>query len=158
MYWSGSVGKTLHVGAATWCFFQGSSNAAWLRIWWVGPSKTIIKSTTIRFLYPAGKMRFFVNYPSVTLTRCLTPLVLYSWFHIPGLLFLVWYSWFYLLSDFRFQILYFKFDISDFIFRISGFIFHISYLTFQISYLGFQISDVIFQSSGFTFHITDFRL
>ena len=34
------------------------------------------------------------NYPSVTLTRCLfatwvEPLVLYSWFHIPGLLFLV---------------------------------------------------------------------
>ena len=85
---------------------------------------------------------------------------LYSWFYIPGSIFLVLYSWLcipgFQISHFRFQIPEFRLQISDVRFQIPYFRFQISDLRFQLLDFRFQISDVrfqIFQISYFRFHI-----
>ena len=73
---------------------------------------------------------------------------LYSWFYIPGCIFLVLYSWL-CIPGFIFQVSYYWFYILGFIFLA---------LYSRLSDFTFQISDFRFQISGFRFQISNFRL
>ena len=143
---------------------SGCQNLGWFRWWFFVVAGFFHSSLHLCLVagdqcsgHSGGEAEGSWDYPSVTLTRCLFgpifTLVLYSWFHLPGLLFLVWYSWCYLLSDFRCQISVFRFDISDFRFQMSY-----SRLQFQTPYFIFQvqISDSRFQVLCFMCHISDF--
>ena len=78
---------------------------------------------------------------------CFIFLVLYSWFYILGFIFLALYSW---LSDFTFQISDFRFQISGFRFQISNFRFRSSdakYCCFCMRVAENLVNTVIFNDS-----------